>query len=97
MLEVPSTEWAETLPATDKALRSAPVPADWRAVPGLVTHTFTHFRLEAVVYRAIVPADVALTRQADPARCRWLPRRQLDRAALPSVMRKIITHAMRDS
>ena len=97
MLEVPSTDWAAALPPVKAALRAAPVPGDWRAVPGLVTHAFTHFRLQAAVCRAVVPADAALTSEADPARCRWVARRDLDRAALPSVMRKIVAHALRDS
>ena len=66
MLEVPSTEWAETLPPVAEALRGAPVRADWWALPGVVAHTFTHFRLETLVYRAIVPADASLTFWADP-------------------------------
>ena len=96
MLEVPSTDWADTLPPVNEALRTAPVRADWWAVPGTVVHTFTHFRLEMLVYRAIVPADASLTFWADPQRCRWVPRRDLDRAALPSVMRKIIAHGLRE-
>jgi A/G-specific adenine glycosylase len=94
MLEVPSTAWADTLPAPEDALREAPVRTRWRAVPGLVTHTFTHFRLDARVYRADLPATTRLTAAADAARCRWVPRRDLDRTALPSVMRKIIAHAL---
>jgi A/G-specific adenine glycosylase len=35
-----------------------------------------------------------LTPAADAPRCLWLPRRELDAAALPSVMRKLIAHAM---
>jgi A/G-specific adenine glycosylase len=96
MLEVPSTQWAETLPPIKDALRAAPVRGDWWAAPGVVAHTFTHFRLEVMVYRAIVPADVALTFWADPGRCQWVARRDFDRAALPSVMRKIIAHALRE-
>ena len=61
-----------------------PVRAEWWAVPGVVAHTFTHFRLETLVYRAIVPADASLTFWADPQRCQWVARRDLDRAALPS-------------
>jgi len=97
MLEVPSTEWAETLPPVAEALRGTPVRADWWALPGVVAHTFTHFRLETLVYRAIVPADASLTFWADPQRCQWVARRDLDRAALPSVMRKIIAHGLRES
>jgi A/G-specific adenine glycosylase len=94
MLEVPSTEWADTLPPVADALRTAPVRGEWWAVPGVVAHTFTHFRLEAIVYRALVPADSTLTFWADARRCSWVARRDLDRAALPSVMRKIIAHGL---
>ena len=94
MLEVPSTDWADTLPPIAEALRSAPVRGEWWAVPGVVTHTFTHFRLECMVYRALVPADATLTFWANSKRCSWVARRDLDRAALPSVMRKIIAHAL---
>jgi A/G-specific adenine glycosylase len=61
----------------------------------VVTHTFTHFRLELLVYRALVPADATLTFWAEPQRCRWVARGDLDRAALPSVVRKIIAHGLR--
>lgn len=94
MLEVPSAEWAETLPPLREALRAAPVRADWWAVPGVVAHTFTHFRLEMLVYRAIVPVNAGLTFWADPQRCQWVHRRDLDRAALPSVMHKLIAHGL---
>jgi len=97
MLELPSTEWADTLPSVKEAMRGAPVRADWWAVPGSVTHTFTHFKLEMLVYRTIVPADATLTFWADPQRCRWVARRDLDRAALPSVMHKLIAHGLRES
>jgi A/G-specific adenine glycosylase len=95
MLEVPSAEWAATLPPLREALRAAPVCADWWAVPGVVAHTFTHFRLEMLVYRAIVPVNASLTFWADPLRCQWVRRRDLDRAALPSVMRKLIAHGLK--
>jgi A/G-specific adenine glycosylase len=97
MLEVPSTDWADALPRLEDRVRIAPVRGDWRLVPGIVTHTFTHFRLDALVYRALVPARVHLTASADAPRCRWLPRHELDRAALPSVMRKLIVHAVCDA
>ncbi len=97
MLEVPSTDWAETLPEAREALRGAPVRGDWWAVPGTVTHTFTHFRLETMVYRTLVPSEAALTFWADPGRCSWISRRDLDGQALPTVMRKIIAHGLRDN
>jgi A/G-specific adenine glycosylase len=96
MIEVPSTAWAEELPALQEALQAAPVRGDWWQVPGTVAHVFTHFRLELIVHVAIVPTDAALTFWADSARCRWVPRRALDGQALPSVMRKIIAHALKE-
>jgi len=94
MLEVPSTDWAETLPPVSEALRAAPVRTEWWAVPGVVTHTFTHFKLETIVYRALVPVDTPLTFWADAGRCQWVPRRDLNAQALPTVMRKIIAHGL---
>lgn len=97
MLEVPSTDWVDEMLAADIALKAAPVRADWWAMPGQVVHTFTHFRLELLVFRAIVPEDAELTFWADSARCRWVPRRDLGDQALPSVMRKIIAHALKEN
>ena len=96
MLEVPSTEWPDVHPSPKSALRSAPLEGEWWPVAGMVAHVFTHFRLEMEVYRALVPANATLTLRSDPGRCRWVPRRDLSRAALPSVMRKIIAHGLRE-
>jgi A/G-specific adenine glycosylase len=70
--------------------------ADWWKMPGTVTHTFTHFKLELIVYRALVAADATLTFWAEPDRCRWVKRRDLASAALPSVMRKVIAHGLKE-
>ena len=97
MLEVPGTAWGDLLPPAKEALRSAPLRADWWAVPGTVVHVFTHFRLELVVYRALVPTDATLTFWAEPERCQWVARRDLHAAALPSVIRKVIAHALKEN
>ncbi|MFY0612322.1 MAG: A/G-specific adenine glycosylase [Hyphomicrobiaceae bacterium] len=97
MHEVPSTEWLDEMPVAGEALRGAPVRADWWQVPGLVIHTFTHFRLELQVYRAVVPTDAELTFWADPTRCRWVPRSALHGEALPTLMRKVIAHGLAQS
>jgi len=94
MLEIPSTAWSNEPPELTEALRTVPVSADWWQVPGRIVHTFTHFRLEMQVYRAMVPASPELTFWADSVRCRWVPRQDLDGQALPSVMRKLIAHGM---
>ena len=95
MLEIPSTAWQDDVQPAKLSLASAPVTAEWWSVPGIVVHTFTHFRLEMTVYRAIVPVSADLTFWADPARCRWVARRDLDAAALPSVMKKLIAWGMK--
>ena len=97
MIEVPSTEWADDDPDLQASLQSAPVKADWWQVPGAIMHPFTHFKLELVVMRAVIAVDTPLTFWAAQERCLWVPRRDLKGQALPSVMRKIITHALKEN
>jgi A/G-specific adenine glycosylase len=97
MMEVPSTDWADDDPDIQAALQSAPIRADWWQVPGTLVHTFTHFKLELVVMRAVVPVEAPLTFWAEQERCLWVPRRDLKGQALPSVMRKIIAHALKEN
>jgi A/G-specific adenine glycosylase len=96
MLETPSSPWEEAAP-DGKSLRvHAPLEADWRKVPGTVEHTFTHFHLELSVYCARVGPAAQVKRAADPERCRWLKLRELPGSALPSLMRKVIGHALNE-
>ena len=93
MLETPSSPWTEgEWRALD--LAQAPIEAQWREVPGLVEHTFTHFHLELSVYCAGVSADAKLVKAAQPERCRWVHVGELHSAALPSLMRKVLDHAL---
>jgi A/G-specific adenine glycosylase len=87
MLEPPSSAWGQRLDLA-KSLQAAPCPGDWRRVPGIVVHTFTHFHLELEVYLASgIDATFA------PEHGRWYAQNELADAALPSVMRKILAHA----
>jgi A/G-specific adenine glycosylase len=95
MMEVPSTEWGEAMPEYRKAIESAPLNAEWYPASGTVEHTFTHFKLEIEVLRAVVPADASLTLWARPDQCRWVPRSRLETEALPSLMRKIVAHGLK--
>jgi A/G-specific adenine glycosylase len=97
MLEVPSSPWEEGEPKEKSATRHAPLAAEWKKVLGLVEHTFTHFHLELSVLRAEVGLDAAPKRAAHPERCRFVQRRDLADAALPSLMRKVIAHALEDA
>ena len=94
MLETPSSPWLQAAPARTALTEHAPVRGQWRQMPGLVEHIFTHFHLELKVYRAEIGFDVALTEAAIPERCRWVHVRDLHGVALPSVMRKVLAHAL---
>jgi A/G-specific adenine glycosylase len=91
MTEVPSSHW---LAAQDDktALTQAPVVKSitrWHRKAGVVTHVFTHFPLELVVYTAHIPA-----RSRAPEGMRWVPISTLKDEALPNVMRKVIAHGL---
>jgi A/G-specific adenine glycosylase len=93
MTEVPTSQW---LAAQDDktALQQAPGVrngARWHRKAGVVSHVFTHFPLELVVYTANVPA-----RAAAPEGMRWVPISTLRDEALPNLMRKVIAHGLRD-
>jgi A/G-specific adenine glycosylase len=90
MTEVPTTEWSRDFDDT-AALGAAPLKAHWRRVPGMVTHTFTHFPLELTVYRADIPA----ARKAPPG-TRWTALTDLPGEALPNVMRKVVSHVLKN-
>ncbi len=88
MLEFPSTAWGPAPPSDP--LAAAPIAAAWQAVPGQVEHSFTHFHLVLTVHAAMVGAAKA---PPDPA-WRWMQAAALNRAALPSVMRKVAAHVL---
>jgi A/G-specific adenine glycosylase len=104
MTEVPTTEWSVAFDVREglaqapvlgspKSARARtppgnPPPIEWRRLPGVVTHAFTHFPLELVVYAARVPER---TKARDGM---WfVPLGALAAEALPSLMRKVVAHA----
>ena len=89
MLEPPLGAWTENFPSSALAIRQAPFPASWKKRAGLVRHGFTHFELEIEVYRA----DIA-KRPKFPGK--WIASEKLGEVALPTVMRKIVEHALDD-
>ncbi len=94
MLEVPSSPWIEDGSLDANGLEQAPLKARWEQVPGLVEHTFTHFHLQLLVMRAGTQLTTRLAKAANPEACRWVALRDLHHAALPSVMRKVLAHAL---
>jgi A/G-specific adenine glycosylase len=91
MTEVPTSDWLAT--QDDKAaLKQAPVVKSitrWHRRAGAVTHVFTHFPLELVVYTASVRG-----RTRAPHGMRWVPVATLQDEALPNLMRKVIAHGL---
>jgi A/G-specific adenine glycosylase len=91
MTEVPGSEWR--VAQDDKAaLKEAPEVKGvtrWHRKAGVVTHVFTHFPLELVVYTAAVPS-----RTRAPEGMRWVPIATLADEALPNVMRKVVAHGL---
>lgn len=88
MMEVPSTPWTPERWHLLDAVAEAPMKADWTLLPGLVRHTFTHFHLEMTLAAAKVGGNTAL------ARGLWVPIDRLGDHALPTVMRKLVKHAL---
>jgi A/G-specific adenine glycosylase len=91
MTEVPGSEW---LAGQEDATAKQQAPelkglSRWQRQVGVVTHVFTHFPLELVVYTAKAEA-----RTRAPAGMRWVPIATLADEALPNVMRKVIAHAL---
>jgi A/G-specific adenine glycosylase len=96
MTEVPTTAWSKEF-AESQALDAAPVfsrvksrkPVAWRRIADVVRHVFTHFPLELSVYLADVPASTPA-----PDGARWVKISALADEALPSLMRKVVAHAL---
>ena len=88
-MEVPSSAWDEhPLPNIDAVLTEAPLEiADPSTLPGQVRHGFTHFHLELAV-------AVARSSAAAPPGCVWCLPDAFGDYALPTVMKKIVRHAM---
>ena len=82
MAEFPSSEWLEL--AQDFA---PPLNLTWKRVAGIVEHTFTHFHLELVVWRA--------QKKTPALNGRFVVLAELEHEALPSLMRKVAAHALK--
>ena len=91
MTEVPGSDWRA---GQDDAAAKQQAPelkglSRWQRKVGVVTHIFTHFPLELVVYTAQAEA-----RTRAPEGMRWVPIATLAGEALPNVMRKVIAHGL---
>jgi A/G-specific adenine glycosylase len=93
MLEPPLGPWEENFPSSSKALKQAPFDAAWKKRPGVVRHGFTHFELETEVYVADLSRRPKFHSDQEQ---RWVATEKLREVELPTVMRKIVEHALDD-
>jgi A/G-specific adenine glycosylase len=92
MTEVPGSEWRAKAWDDKDVAAVMPIKTKWRALPGIVTHTFTHFHLEVRVYVAdLTPAQAAKLGTG----LIWTPLERIGDVGLPSVMAKMAKHALK--
>ena len=91
MLQPPLGPWSEDFPAAAEAMAQAPFRASWKKCTGIVRHGFTHFELEVEAYVVEIKRRPVLT----GADARWVATERLREVALPTVMRKIVAHALK--
>ncbi|MGE0421124.1 MAG: A/G-specific adenine glycosylase [Reyranellaceae bacterium] len=91
MMEVPSSDWREGPLDRAAALQQAPIDTRWRALPGTVRHVFTHFELELCLVTARLPTERAAAALED---AQWCAVDRLGEMALPTVMKKVLRHAI---
>ena len=91
MMELPSTPWREAPWPAEEARGNAPITREWTVLPGRVRHTFTHFHLEMTVWAGRANGRERPLCKTDG---RWVPLDGLADEALPSVMRKLVRHAL---
>jgi A/G-specific adenine glycosylase len=87
LFEVPSTEWRASPWDIDEAKAAAPASAAWRPLAGVVRHGFTHFELELSLL-------VGSVRDASADGGIWCPVDRLSDYALPTLMKKVVRHAL---
>ena len=85
MLELPGTPWRDAPWDEAEAMAFAPVPPgpNWRRVPGVARHGFTHFELEMALFAAEVPALAPI----EGTEARPLAEAA---AGMPTVMRRLL-------
>jgi A/G-specific adenine glycosylase len=97
MMEIPSSPWQVEPLDIDAARPHAPGVTGrtkWTPLTGMVSHTFTHFHLELEVHMAKVPDRRAETLGGEHDIV-WAHLDGLGNYALPSVMRKVVKHALK--
>ena len=85
MIELPSTPWRETPWGQPEAIKAAPAATEWTALPGIVQHGFTHFRLELAMMSARTPASLEGI---------WARPDEFKNYAFPTLTKKLVNYAL---
>lgn len=87
MMELPSTEWSvQHFDNLEESFLSIGI-VNWKQIPNSVKHTFTHFHLEMQVYEGVTDKNTDISGI-------WCNLEDLDKQAFPSLMKKVLKHAM---
>ena len=87
MMELPSTEWSvQHFDNLEESFLSIGI-VNWKQIPNSVKHTFTHFHLEMQVYEGVTDENTDISGI-------WCNLEDLDKQAFPSLMKKVLKHAM---
>lgn len=90
LYEVPGSDWRAIDAPDDVMLSEAPIKANWTELDGTVGHTFTHFHLDVTVLAANISESDAAKLDGS-----WTTIDGLSEFALPTVMKKIVRHALK--
>ncbi len=85
MIELPSTPWRGEPWSESEAIRQAPAMTAWTALPGTVTHGFTHFRLELALLTGTTAAPIPGI---------WAKPAEFKDYAFPTLTKKLVKYAL---
>ena len=89
MIELPSTPWREMPWNESEAINAAPAAIAWTALPGIVQHGFTHFRLELALM-----AGQMVEQTAAPPEGIWARPDEFKNYAFPTLTKKLVNYAL---
>ena len=85
MIELPSTAWREAPWDGAEAVEAAPAATEWTALPGIVQHGFTHFRLELALMAGRVNS---------PSDGIWARPEEFKNYAFPTLTKKLVNYVL---
>ena len=85
MIEFPSTQWRENEWDNKEACRFAPILTNFSEIPGVIRHTFSHFRLKLRLF-------CGSSKMINISDGIWAKPSEFKNFALPALMKKVSIH-----